>query len=76
MWKFSLILADFLLPGSRIRFFEADLDLADQNETDRNGSGSETLGQTETCYTISKENVIGFLLRKYNFLHLTHLFAL
>ena len=28
---------------SRIRFIEADPDPADQNETDPNGSGSETL---------------------------------
>ena len=29
--------------ATRIRFIEADLDPADQNETDPNGSGSETL---------------------------------
>ena len=34
----------------RIRFIEADQDQADQNETDPNGSGSETLAIRINCF--------------------------
>ena len=63
--------------ATRIRFFEADPDPADQNETDRNGSGSATLGKTLNMLYHIKSKCVRICIKNIKFFTLlTHLITL